>query len=124
MDPSLFDLVSKQYPALLAIVTAAGTVFASGVTTTILTQLMKLPFIPVAAKSYPRVTSVVFAILTSALATWLLNVAVVIDWLTFAVYAAVTLVVSWKVYDATYAVVDEFAHPKPPVVDIKIQPKE
>jgi len=113
MEPTLLDLVNNQFPALLAIVTAAGTVFASGVTTTILTQLLKLPFIPVAAKSYPRVTSVVLAVLTAALATWLLNVAIVVDWITFALYAAVTVVVSWKVYDATWAVVNEIKNPTP-----------
>ena len=103
----LLETISANTPALAAILTVVATVLSSGLVTTVLTQLTKLPFIPVAAKSYPRVTSIVLAIITAGLATWLLNVVIVVDWITFALFAGVTAVVSWKIYDAARAVVDE-----------------
>lgn len=103
----LLETISTNTPALAAILAVVATVLSSGIVTTVLTQLVKLPFVPVAASKYPRVTSILLAILTAGLATWLLNVVVVVDWITFALFAGVTAVVSWKVYDAAKAVVNE-----------------
>lgn len=103
----LFETISTNSPTLAAILAVVTTVLSSGTVTTVLTQLAKLPFVPVAASKYPRVTSILLALVTSALATWLLNAVIVVDWITFLFFAGVTAVVSWKIYDAAKAVVDE-----------------
>lgn len=107
----LLTLLSTQYPALLAILTVVTTVFTSGVVTAVLTQVMKLKFIPVATKKYPRVTSVLVALVVSALSVWLLGVAVVVDWATFLIFVAVTVVLSWKIYDNVWKVLNEVIPP-------------
>ena len=109
----LLTLISIQYSALLAILTVVSTVFASGVVTAVLTQLLKLPFIPVAAKAYPRATSVLVALVVSALSVWLVGVAVIIDWSTFLIFVAVTVVLSWKIYDNVWKVLGEITNPQP-----------
>lgn len=114
MDQIFFAF--QAWPALAAIMALATTVFAAGTITAILTQLMKLPFIPVYASKYPRVTAIVFSILTSLVATFVANVVVIVDWASFLVFAAVTAVLSFKIYDQTKAIVQEVkqAHDQKP----------
>ena len=81
------------------VATISGVVLASGVLTSILTELMKLPFVLVPASKYPKTVAAVIAVLVSGGALLLLDQIILLSWVDWVIFALVTLYVAVKSYD-------------------------
>ena len=77
----------------------AGAVLASGVLTSVLTEVLKLPFIIIPASKYPKTTAGVLAVIISGGAILALDALTFSTWVDWAVLAVASLLVAVKSYD-------------------------
>lgn len=89
----------------------AGAAIASGVITTLVTQALKWEAIKVPAQKYPVPVAVVLSIVTSGAAVWMTGLVDLVGWVSWAVMAVATLLVSTQTYKIVKDLVDQIKHP-------------
>lgn len=80
----------------------AATVLASGAITTLLTQGLKWKAIAEPAKKYPVPVAVMLSLVVSAAAVYGLNAIPLVNWGSYLVFSAVTLLVATQSYDLVH----------------------
>lgn len=90
----------------------AGAALASGVITTLVTQALKWEAIKIPAQKYPVPVAIVLSIITSGAAVWMTGLVDLVGWISWAVMAVATLLVSTQTYKVVKDLVDQIKHPE------------